>query len=166
MSFDAPLPPYNASDPHARFLNVSCLDLLLIELVPMAERTARHVSAGMSSSPTGGEGRGGREEGTDGGTGTGGIGDGEDEERVRDAMYWRLDSLGYRVGLGLSERYACVLVLCVWTIYSTLGAGRERAEDNAVLTQLLLRASVDPDSLLLTAPSTFFQILPRPSSLH
>ncbi|KAL9625020.1 MAG: hypothetical protein Q9160_000749 [Pyrenula sp. 1 TL-2023] len=107
MSFDAPLPPYNASDPHARFLNVSCLDLLLIELVPLAERMARHVSAGMSSSPNGGEGRGGAGEvGTDGGTATGGVGDGEDEERVRDAMYWRLDALGYRVGLGLSERFS------------------------------------------------------------
>ncbi len=38
MSFDSPLPPYNASDPTATFLNSSCLDLLMIELVPMAYR--------------------------------------------------------------------------------------------------------------------------------
>ena len=32
------MPPYNASDPTARFVSASCLDFLLIELVPMAYR--------------------------------------------------------------------------------------------------------------------------------
>merc|ERR1712098_1010507 len=41
----APLPPYNASDPSATFLNSSCLDLLMIELVPMAYRVVNEVDA-------------------------------------------------------------------------------------------------------------------------
>lgn len=77
MSFDTPLPPYNASDPHARFLNASCLDLLLIELVPMAERMALELS--------------GSEEKLE-----------EDEQK--EATFYRLDALGYRVGQGLVER--------------------------------------------------------------
>lgn len=106
MSFDAPLPLYNASDPHARFLNTSCLDLLLIEIVPLAERMARHVSGVGSTKGGGGTGTSGRGGmGTDGsGTAGGGGLDGEDEEKVRDAMFWRLDTLGFRVGMGLSER--------------------------------------------------------------
>jgi hypothetical protein len=50
MSFETPLPPFNASDPHATFLNSSCLDLLLIELVPMAFRLANELSVSPSSS--------------------------------------------------------------------------------------------------------------------
>jgi hypothetical protein len=77
MSFDTPLPPYNASDPQATFLNSSCLDFLLIELVPMAYRLANELS----------------------------VSDGKlDEEEERDAAFYRLETLGYRVGLGLVER--------------------------------------------------------------
>jgi hypothetical protein len=43
MSFETPLPPYNSTDPYATFLNASCFDLLLIELVPMAHRIAEGV---------------------------------------------------------------------------------------------------------------------------
>ena len=80
MSFDAPLPPYNASDPHARFLNASCLDLLLIELVPLADRLATELSASASSNEK------------------------LDDEEHREAMFYRLETLGYRVGQGLVER--------------------------------------------------------------
>ena len=83
MSFDTPTPPYNASDPYATFLSQSCFDLLIIELVPLAERMARHF-----------------EESLDGPT----INDFDD--KLRDGMYIRLESLGYRVGLGLSERFS------------------------------------------------------------
>ncbi|CAF9919388.1 MAG: hypothetical protein GOMPHAMPRED_001774 [Gomphillus americanus] len=44
MSFEPPTPPYNASDPHATFLNSSCFDFLLIEVVPLAYRTAAAVT--------------------------------------------------------------------------------------------------------------------------
>ncbi|ROW14940.1 hypothetical protein VPNG_03360 [Cytospora leucostoma] len=71
MSFDPVMPPYNASDPHATFLSSSCLDFLLIEIVPMAYR--RRVL---------------------------------DEEEERDAVFYRLETLGYRVGQGLVERFS------------------------------------------------------------
>jgi hypothetical protein len=59
------------SEPQAKYLSSSCLDFLLIELVPMAERIASEVS-------------------------------GYDESH--DAVFNRLESLGYRVGQGLTER--------------------------------------------------------------
>jgi hypothetical protein len=77
MSFDTPVPPYNASDPHARFVNASCLDLLLIELIPMAERLAQELS---------------------------GSDDKVDDEVQREVTFYRLETLGYRVGQGLVER--------------------------------------------------------------
>ncbi|KFY48011.1 hypothetical protein V495_01680, partial [Pseudogymnoascus sp. VKM F-4514 (FW-929)] len=43
MSFESPQPPYNAGDPSATFLSSSCLDFLLIELVPLAYRLANDV---------------------------------------------------------------------------------------------------------------------------
>ncbi|KAI9785014.1 MAG: Trafficking protein particle complex subunit 33 [Geoglossum umbratile] len=77
MSFDTPLPPFNASDPHATFLNSSCLDLLLIELVPMAYRLANELSVSDERL---------------------------DDEEEREAVFYRLEMLGYRVGQGLVER--------------------------------------------------------------
>lgn len=77
MSFDIPAPPLNPSDPNALVLSSSCFDFLLIELVPMAERLARELSATEK--------------------------DPEDEE-LRESTYFRLESLGYRVGQGLAER--------------------------------------------------------------
>lgn len=78
MSFDAPGSPFGASDPQAHLLNASCLDLLLIELVPMAERLAKEHSTN----------------------------DGKqlDDDEVRETTFFRLESLGYRVGQGLAER--------------------------------------------------------------
>ena len=81
MSFETPLPPSNATDPHATFLSSSCLDFLLIEIVPMAHRTARELAAQ--------DGRGGQ---------------GPDEDEHREAVSRRLDALGYRVGQGMAER--------------------------------------------------------------
>ncbi|OAX81138.1 hypothetical protein ACJ72_04521 [Emergomyces africanus] len=79
MAFDATIPPFNASDPHARFLSASCLDLLLIELVPMAERLAEELS---------------------------GVDEKLDEEEHREATFYRLETLGFRVGQGLAERFS------------------------------------------------------------
>jgi hypothetical protein len=134
MSFDSPLPPYNASDPSASFLNASCLDLLLIELVPMAFRLANELDAGErqrdgvaglsekdlskggAAGANGGHGAGGSVAGslsvaatrtTGGRGGEQGTGNGTvmDEDEERDAVFFRLESLGYRVGQGLVERY-------------------------------------------------------------
>jgi len=87
MSFDSPLPPYNASDPTASFVGASCLELMMIELVPMAYRVVRE----MHDKAMDGEGD-----------------DGEkmDEEEERDAVFFRLEGQGYRVGQGLVERFS------------------------------------------------------------
>lgn len=76
MSFDASA-SLTVSDPNARALSSSCFELLLIELVPMAERLAREIST-VEHEP-------------------------EDDE-VRETTYFRLETLGYRVGQGLAER--------------------------------------------------------------
>jgi hypothetical protein len=141
MSFESPLPPYNASDPTASFLNSSCLDLLMIELVPMAWRVVRDVdlNTGSTSNPISGNANGGTGsvsngstkntgEGSEGGNrgsrngagNAGSVGGGqgngsmvagegttkgeEEEQEERDAVFYRLEMLGYRVGQGLVER--------------------------------------------------------------
>ncbi|KAJ5491592.1 Trafficking protein particle complex subunit 6B [Penicillium diatomitis] len=77
MSFDASA-SLSVSDPNARALSSSCFDFLLIELVPMAERLAKDLAS--QENP-------------------------EDPE-VRESTYFRLESLGYRVGQGLAERFS------------------------------------------------------------
>jgi hypothetical protein len=77
MPQDAATPSFNASDLNGRLLSASCLDLLLIELIPMAERMV--VELGPSSEKA-------------------------DDEEQREATFYRLESLGYRVGQGLAER--------------------------------------------------------------
>lgn len=67
--------PYNVTDPHATFLNASCIDMLIIEMVPMAFRVAEQLS-------------------------TVGV----DEDEQREAAFRRLETSGYRVGQGLVER--------------------------------------------------------------
>lgn len=122
MSFDSPLPPYNASDPTATFLNSSCLDLLMIELVPMAYRVVNEVDAAASSSDfpirpqnendtsstkasskIGSERAGHADPHAVKNVNGGGRKMDEDEER--DAVFFRLEMLGYRVGQGLVERF-------------------------------------------------------------
>ncbi|KAG6042191.1 hypothetical protein E4U41_003937 [Claviceps citrina] len=105
MSFEPVMPPYNASDPSATFLSSSCLDFLLIELVPLAyritnERNPSHVSKETKAQPVAeipsaphravslaslhhGSGSEARK---------------LDEEEELDAVHLRLDLLGYRVG--------------------------------------------------------------------
>lgn len=108
MSFEAVMPPYNASDPSARFLSSSCLDFLLIELVPMAYRVTHEVDAAAATGAgvvpevavAGGEG------GTAGNRASiiSGTATAMDEDEERDAVFFRLERLGYRVGQGLVER--------------------------------------------------------------
>jgi trafficking protein particle complex subunit 6 len=116
MSFENPIPPYNASDPLATFLSFSCLDLLLTEMVPLAERMARRDErreAGILDVDGGDEGSnsGRGVVGSGAGAGAGALkakeGDegGGGGEVFRDAVFFRLDGVGYRVGQGLSERY-------------------------------------------------------------
>jgi len=79
-SFDSPLPPFSASDPHATFLSSTALDLLLIEIVPLARRLASELSVENAELV--------------------------DDEEEREAMFYRLEILGYKVGQGLVERFS------------------------------------------------------------
>ncbi|KAK8115005.1 uncharacterized protein PG998_000443 [Apiospora kogelbergensis] len=113
-TFDQPLPPFNASDPSASFLSSSCLDFLLIEIVPMAYRVANEVDAAASAESIPKSSSGGVVAAETTGA-TASTGDGTaaarasgrlDEEEERDAVFYRLETLGYRVGLGLVERFS------------------------------------------------------------
>ncbi|KAI1247472.1 hypothetical protein MGN70_011362 [Eutypa lata] len=121
MSFDQPLPPFNASDPTATFVSSSCLDFLMIEVVPMAYRVTNELeevaaastsTSTSSSRPTAairaGENGGGGGGGGGGRRGNGGGGGNKllDEDEERDAVFYRLETLGYRVGMGLVERFS------------------------------------------------------------
>ncbi|KAL2809021.1 PINIT domain-containing protein [Aspergillus granulosus] len=77
MSFDAS--QHNASDPRGPLLSASCLDFLLIELVPMAERLAKDLAADDRVL---------------------------DDDEIKETAFFRLESLGYRVGQGLAERFS------------------------------------------------------------
>ena len=81
MSFEPQQPLYNASDPHATFLNASCFDFLLIEIVPLAQRVAEDLVKAPEHSTKS-----------------------SDEDVRRDIVFRRLEALGYRVGQGLVER--------------------------------------------------------------
>jgi hypothetical protein len=114
MSLESATAPFNASDPTASFLSSSCLDFLLIELVPLATRitqqenlpldgntsfsanaavTAPSVAASAAASTTASAAV----------TGTRRDGSLDDEEAA-EAVQFRLESQGYRVGQGLVER--------------------------------------------------------------
>ncbi|KAL4958827.1 transport protein particle component-domain-containing protein [Aspergillus stella-maris] len=79
MSFDASSTTPNVSDPRDRLVGASCLDFLLIELVPMAERIAKDLAAEDRLL---------------------------DDEETKETAFFRLESLGYRVGQGLAERFS------------------------------------------------------------
>jgi len=128
MSFETPLPPYASSDPTTTFLNASCLELLMIEMVPMTFRVVDEVSRPPSYADTllndaengGGVGKGEKGKGaakgsfegsTDGvrggsksGKGEGSLGAEEEEGGRRELVRRRLEGVGYRVGLGVVER--------------------------------------------------------------
>jgi hypothetical protein len=116
MSFESPLPPYNSADPAASFLNSSCLDLLLIEMVPMAHRITadlhrRQLNGGYPTPPAEvDEVVGlGLKHGKTGRPLSSAVAPEErekmDEDEERDAVFYRLEGLGYRVGQGLVERF-------------------------------------------------------------
>ena len=96
------------SDPSATHVSMSCFELLLIELVPLAERMAREYEASLdvpslangSTKPTGSTS-------TAATVTTTVAADGLPETEVfKDSVFFRLERLGYRVGQGLSERFS------------------------------------------------------------
>jgi hypothetical protein len=161
-SFDQPLPPYNASDPNATFVGTSCLDFLLIEIVPMAYRIANELeeasdrgsketkdSGSVSTAAAGTISSGTTAAlGTNTNTNTAGRKSRLDEDEEREAVFFRLEALGYRVGLGLVERYALYFLAHIHLIL------------NPTQTQ--------PFSSMLETliPKPTTQLLPRPPTLH
>ncbi|KAK8153776.1 transport protein particle component [Phyllosticta citrichinensis] len=104
-------------DPSASaYFNASCMDFLLIELVPMAYRMAAELAAReeeylaavppsqIRSSTSNGKG-GITSPGLASVAGTATVAS-ADEEELREAALYRLDMLGYRVGLGICERFS------------------------------------------------------------
>ncbi|KAK4455969.1 trafficking protein particle complex subunit 6B [Podospora aff. communis PSN243] len=109
MSFEAVMPPYNASDPSASFVGASCLDFLLIELVPMAYRITNQVDAASQEETSTSAAQ--PDEQQQQGTSRTSLVSGSaatkmDEDEERDAVFYRLETLGYRVGQGLVERFS------------------------------------------------------------
>ena len=113
------MPPYNASDPTATFLNSSCLDFLLIEVVPLTYRVTNELESAAASADalppsapaaTAGDASSSvTHNGPASSTGAVTLGGGNgprklDEDEERDAVFYRLEMLGYRVGQGLVER--------------------------------------------------------------
>ncbi|KAE9978274.1 hypothetical protein BLS_009456 [Venturia inaequalis] len=135
MSFQSPNPSsLPTDDPNAPAVAAACFEFLLIELVPTAYRIAAEVAAredewlagGHRVKDESGEKAAGetlegkekeeeelrvrrRDEKLTRGFGIGGIGgsiEGREDEEVREGVFWKLDGLGYRVGLGLVERFS------------------------------------------------------------
>ncbi|KKY33853.1 putative trafficking protein particle complex subunit 6b [Diaporthe ampelina] len=105
MSFEAVMPPYNAGDPTATFLSASCLDFLLIELVPMAYRVTNELEASASAQGTS-EAAAAAAAAAEKDVSSTAPRAAMDEEEERDAVFYRLETLGYRVGQGLVERFS------------------------------------------------------------
>src|SRR5262249_38398579 len=86
----SPLPaPLGSSDPLSTFLSTTCMDLLLIELVPLAKTLASQpltLKSGvfLDSNPPASKDL--------------------DDDSLRETMYYRLEPLGFRVGQGIAER--------------------------------------------------------------
>ncbi|KAG6001788.1 hypothetical protein E4U21_003805 [Claviceps maximensis] len=113
MSLEPVMPPYNASDPSATFLSSSCLDFLLIELVPLAyritnERDPSHNSAEAKLQPGGEPSAAANRAASLGSVHQRASHEARklDEDEELDAVHLRLDALGYRVGQGLVERFS------------------------------------------------------------
>ncbi|KAI9147939.1 Trafficking protein particle complex subunit 6b [Paramyrothecium foliicola] len=109
MSFEPVMPPYNSSDPTASFLSSSCLDFLLIELVPLAYRVSQERDAAVTEPKAAHAETGSTSH--QGATSSAGIVAGSGQRRIEDdeeldAVHYRLDMLGYRVGQGLVERFS------------------------------------------------------------
>jgi len=108
-------PPTSPNDPTYTLLNSTTLDLLLIELVPLAYRITAdlaHREEEFLRPTSSARKQGNRMSGTSNDTGAGGpVGGGGggatatvDDEEAREAVFHRLEGLGYRVGLGIVER--------------------------------------------------------------
>jgi hypothetical protein len=131
MAFQNPQPSMPGEDPNASYVAYSCFEFLLIELVPMAYRLAAEqaereqvllgkkqpleindASDGTQAPEDLGKARQKRQvwdSELGKGFGIGGVGGnvkGQEEEETRERVWQKLDTLGYRVGQGLVERFS------------------------------------------------------------
>ncbi|KAK5077289.1 hypothetical protein LTR64_005230 [Lithohypha guttulata] len=98
--------PQLAAEPDSAYVAMSCFELLLIELVPMAERLAREYEASLDQPSITNKASSKTNTSTTG-TAIPTTYDGLPETEVfKDSVYFRLEKLGFRVGLGLSERFS------------------------------------------------------------
>ena len=89
-------------------LSTSCLDFLMIELVPMTYRVANELDTSAAADGSAEHKNNAAETASNAATATTTAAGGSrklDEDEERDAVFFRLEGLGYRVGLGLVERY-------------------------------------------------------------
>ena len=92
----------SAGQPGDQYLSTSCFDLLLIELVPLAERLARHYEESLDLPP-----KPVRQSATEAANAAGiGSEKAQESEMFKEGVYFRLEGLGFRVGQGLSERFS------------------------------------------------------------
>lgn len=97
----------SGSDADSAQVNVSCFDFLLIELVPLAERMAREYEASLDKPSLANKPTNRNNVASTTGPATVTTYDGLPETEVfKDSVYFRLEKLGYRVGLGLSEQFS------------------------------------------------------------
>lgn len=100
-------PPTTGTEPEPSYLSMSCFDFLLIELVPMAERLAREYEASLDKPSITNKTSTRINNTSTTGPATPTTYDGLPETEVfKDSVYFRLEKLGFRVGLGLSERFS------------------------------------------------------------
>ena len=93
----------SGSEPDTAYVAMSCFDLLLIELVPMAERLAREYEASLDTPSLTNKSPGQATSAPSIPTTYDGM---PETEVFKDSVYFRLEKLGFRVGLGLSERFS------------------------------------------------------------
>lgn len=122
--------PFNPSDPHARFVSTSCLDLLLIEIVPMAERITQDLLVNSITTTT----TTNTTANTIAADGTSNTNVKIEDDEVREAAFYRLEMLGYRVGQGLAERYIPLPSTFSREIMANGGSVDSRATDHASRT--------------------------------
>ncbi|EHK17725.1 uncharacterized protein TRIVIDRAFT_210447 [Trichoderma virens Gv29-8] len=111
MSLSPPMPPFNSSDPTASFLSSSSLDFLLIELVPLAQRVTSQRDFPSPSNPAADSASSPRK--SDSTAAAAAIAHPPadspkriDDDEHLDAVHYRLEAQGYRVGQGLVERFS------------------------------------------------------------
>lgn len=96
----------------------------MIELVPMAWRVVKEVDYSTTDTTSSGTTGQGRKSGGDVAQGREGkVMTEEEEQEERDAVFFRLEMLGYRVGQGLVERFVHFILLLFPPLLFTLFGG-------------------------------------------